>query len=234
MRLKIIIMTSLLLAIMIKCIPYYGVIQKPIVNKRFRFLDYKTKQEIDELLVIPIYSTKYAIFEITNENNDSIDGYDFIAYPFIYKNGNPFSIKLFKSKFIIWGLFCAGSGKSTASEGVMIIARGFKPLWIRNLYLYTSEKWLFEGSESDSSDFTKKYFYYLTKDPGTYKLMPICSDSSLDFLSSLSKMVKRKEIICDSLKLWERENEGNIRVRFRTEELDSVELFLSRSIKKLR
>jgi hypothetical protein len=194
-------------------------------------VDYETGQEIEEVLILPIYTNYSSVFKIVNEDVDSDDGCAFLSNPFIFKHGKPFIIKLYKSEYISWGLQWAYSGRITTIGRVAVIAAGFKPLWIWNLWRdklnWKINELLMEGIESDSAESSGGMSYYMQKEPGTYKLKSISADSALGILWSISNLLEKQMLNSEDLDLWDRGSSGNIRMRFKQAELDSIDMFIT-------
>lgn len=115
--------------------------QRKIPKEPLQVRDASTGRLIPELLLIPRYSSFTGTSTLFGEGPGRGTDRDYLAKPFIYRTGTPFILKLPKSVGIgLPGLLFMGKGRSM--QGVLMVARGYRPLWLTDLWSVGADRQL--------------------------------------------------------------------------------------------
>jgi hypothetical protein len=120
-----------LLGTTMSCFPYHGSAgHSPIPTTPVVFVDGKTYEQLDRVLIIPRYSSFRGLSTGAGHGPGGGNYRRYLADPFIYKRGELFEPRLPKSTGIIWGPGWGFTGKGISIDGIAVVARGYRPLWI--------------------------------------------------------------------------------------------------------
>jgi hypothetical protein len=114
--------------------PYYGYSQMEIPQDPRAFLDATTKKPIENVLIIPRFSTSVGISSGAGHGPGWGTHSIYVAHPFTYKTGTPFAITQERSAGFSLGFFMAWVGQGHFTEGMLVIAPGYKSLWVWDLW----------------------------------------------------------------------------------------------------
>lgn len=97
--------------------------QRKIPKEPLQVVDASTGKLIPELLLLPRYSTFTGTSTLLGEGPGRGSYRDYLAKPFVYHTGDPFILRLPKSKgFVLPGFLFIGKGRTL--EGVLVVAPG--------------------------------------------------------------------------------------------------------------
>jgi hypothetical protein len=112
------------------CFPVNSTHRLNIKAGQIRILDTTTKKPVREVLVIPQYvrvETSTTPFSMRDDN----DIYqDYVADPFLFREGDVFRPVESKSRGVVWMPGCAFTGKQVLMKGALILAAGYQPRWL--------------------------------------------------------------------------------------------------------
>lgn len=114
------------------CFPYYSEIEIP--KDRRTFLDAKTGKTIENVLIIPRYSSFVGISSRAGHGLGRGAHSMYVANPFTYRTDTPFTITQKRSAGFLLGFFTAWMGWGNSTDGVLVIAPGYKSLWVWDLW----------------------------------------------------------------------------------------------------
>jgi hypothetical protein len=113
--------------------------QRKIPKAPLLIVDASTRELIPEVLLLPRYSSFRGTSTLLGEGPGCGSNRSYLAKPFVYRSGTSFRLKLPRSPgFVLPGLLFIGTGKSL--YGVLVVARGYRPLWFTSLWSVGSER----------------------------------------------------------------------------------------------
>ena len=110
--------------------PYYGYSQREIPKDPRTFIDVNTGEAIENVLVIPRFSSSVGISSGYGHGPGWGSDSMYIAHPFTYRAGTNFIITQERSAGFSVGFFMVWMGWGHSTNGAVVIAPGYKPLWI--------------------------------------------------------------------------------------------------------
>lgn len=177
-----------------------------VPKEPFQVVDASTGKSIPEILVIPVYSSYKGIF-IVPEGPSKATVRTYLDNPFVYRTGEPFLIKQ-PRVFTGLPLLFVFIGKGTDLDGMLVIARGYRPLW-------TDDLWWYPGNPGYERKLT---------------LYPISNDEwsqiSRQDLSFSGKGTAHKKNNCE---IWSLPEPCKVKSRFDKEERELVRSFLQQA-----
>jgi hypothetical protein len=157
-----------------------------------RFTDGATGVLVPEVLVIPQYVSIDTRPELLGKKKGETYR-DYAADPFVYRNGSAFRPVVSKTRGIVWVPGCAFTGKEKLMRGALILARGYRPLWLSTSHFEQAKDGLrLEPAAAEES--ARALSGVLTQiDKGTLQMPEECKRFYLD-PCALELRFKRKEM----------------------------------------
>jgi hypothetical protein len=112
------------------CMPYYGRAQQRVVHDPRVFVGPDASSAV---LIIPRYRSSVGVSTGAGHGPGSMRDTVYVAHPFLYHQHEKFNLRQPKSLGIIWGLW-AFTGKGITIDGVLVVASGYEPQWVWNLW----------------------------------------------------------------------------------------------------
>lgn len=177
---------------------------KKIPKEPVQIVDASNGKVISEALIIPKYYSANGIYIASPEPSGMVPRVrQYLKYPFVYKTGEQFLVKkpmFFKGLPLL--LVFVGQFKDI--EGIMVLAKGYRPLW-------TDDLW---GSSLDNQ-------------PRKLTLTPISDEEWAKLLKNeLNPLVKGDEKITSGCKIWDYEADCELNVDFKKKERELIRSFL--------
>lgn len=185
----------------------YRGIGKRVRTDPVKFFDASTGAPIQEVLVIPRYSS-FAGVGVIPEGPARGARREYLASPFVYRAGKPFSPNQPKSTGLMWGAWVY-TGKVIQLEGVLVFAPGYRREWFSDLWprALAQRELLLRPSSSQSS--------------------------SRELQIALESLQSDKVTAPDECLFWEPSSACPLDVRLRANERELVRSFLEQALKKL-
>lgn len=177
---------------------------KKTYKEPLQITDASTGKRIPEVLVIPRYSSVAGIL-IAPEGKGKATYRDYLDKPFVYRAGEQFIIKKLP-RFTGIPLFPVFIGKGRKTEGVLLIAPKYRPLWVDNSMPTENKKGV--------------------------QLAPISDDEWSSLLEKkLNPLAKDDFLIIDDYRFWGLfENSRILHIYFNKKERELVHSFLQKDI----
>lgn len=185
---------------------YVGTYQRRISVEPLRVVDASLETQIQEVLVIPHYSSFDGV-AVTPEGPAQAIRHDYLAKPFIYLPGRPFKPRQPNSAGVFWGPIF--TGKVISLEGVTILAAGYQ----RNVV----------------NDFWQVYSF--GRQLGLTRISPQASSRELQ--TALDNLQKSKLETADEAGFWGLADSHRLEIRFTPEERELVVNFLKQALQNL-
>jgi hypothetical protein len=128
------ILVSAVLASSWACIPYHGTSQIPVPQTPVSFVHSENGDPVGTVLMVPTYSTFKGASTLGGEGPGKGTHTRFVASPFIYSSGQDFTVPLYKSTGVAWGITLAATGKGVSLGAVLVLAPGYEPFWYWDLW----------------------------------------------------------------------------------------------------
>ncbi len=194
-----------LLVITFSCV-YRGRAQRLVRNEAIQFTDASTGKGIQNVLVIPYYSS-FDGLAVTPEGPNRGTQHGYLAAPFIYRAGTPFSPNQPKSTGVFWGPLY--TGKEIILERVIVVAAGHRRQWFSDLWSAASQQ-------------------------RRVRLNPISPQaSSRELQTALVSLEKDKLSTPEERSFWELTSSTPIGVRFNPTERELVRSFIREALQGL-
>ena len=179
--------------------------QRRAVKEPFQITDSSTGKPIQEVLVMPLYSSVSGVFIAPEGPSKSSVSY-YLKNPFVYRAGEKF---LPKKPPVFTGLplFPVLIGKGRETEGVLFVASGYHPYWYNDLWWYPK-----------NSDDKRKIALTPISDDDWMKL----SKNQLNFLFNDDSYTNK------SCQMWNLSEPCKIEVNYAKKERETVRAFLER------
>jgi hypothetical protein len=177
---------------------------KKIPKEPFQIVDASNGKNVSEVLVIPRYFSANGILIVSPEVTGATPAVrQYLKHPFIYKTGQQFLIKkpmFFKGLPLLFVFI----GQFKDIEGVLVVAKGYRPLW-------TDDLW----AETRYNEERK-----ITLDP--------ISDEEWAMIlkNDLNPLVKGDSLITSGCQIWDFEADCALKVDFKKKEKEMVSSFL--------
>jgi len=203
----LVVLTAFCAAALAGCIPYYGRAQKRVPRNPITLVDAKTSQPIDTVLLIPRYSSFSGISSGGGHGPGiSMSAKVFIAHPFLYHRGDSFAPLQTKAKGVITLLPETFFGSGSTLDGVVVIAPGYKPLWV--------------------------WDFWFADAPGR-TLTPIAETDARRVLQDLSQMIARSVLSEAEKETFSYSASDAVYVRLTDADRQVMRAFIAEAMKKL-
>lgn len=106
--------------------------QRKIPSEPFQIVDSTTGKSIDQILIIPRFSSFQGVSTMLGEGPGNGTYRDYLDKPFIYRPGEPFILKLPKSTGINAIFIFVGKGRSI--QDILIVAQKYQPQRVSDLW----------------------------------------------------------------------------------------------------
>lgn len=174
-RLRRLVVTIVALGAL-SCFPYRGLAKREVPTSPIAFRDVRTEMVVPSVLVIPRYSSFSGVSTLAGEGPGSGSYRFWIGDLFVYEAGAPFAPSQPKSTGIVWGWFWAYTGKGVSLNGVLVVAPGYEPKWVWDLW-----------SRSAADHFL---------------LIPISPGEARSSLLNLARLLEKDELLGEDKDLW--------------------------------
>lgn len=179
--------------------------QRKVPKEPFQIVDASTGKPIQEVIVIPRYSSFEGVSTMLGEGPGSGTYKDYLDKPFVYRTGELFLIKRPRSGGLPLLPFVF-IGKVRSIEGILIIAPKYRPLWVSNLWSTSDERKL--------------------------NLTPILDNEwSLLMEKELSPLVKDHSQIEHNCRIWDLPEQCNLKIYYNEKERGLILSFLQKNWK---
>lgn len=112
-----------------------GLGKRAVDQTPLRIVDVVSGRPITYCLVIPVYDRAAGVGTMAGEGpGASVVEYKFVANPFIYRTGDPFKPIERGGGGIGLPFGIAGAGNGWGIDGVVVVAKGFNPMYIYKLW----------------------------------------------------------------------------------------------------
>jgi len=194
--------TALILCGLTACALSRQLAQLEVRHDPFILLDKQSSQYAGEVLVVPRYSSFQGVASGGGHGPGAGRDRVYLAAPFLYRSGEPFIPEQPNSAgFVAAGAFL---GKGVSLDGVLIVAPGYRPIWLWSLW-----------DKGSSRSIT---------------LVPLSREDGARQLHEVSALLHKEFLRGDERELWSLGGDATIEVRLAPDEIATVDAFLARSM----
>ena len=174
---------------------------RKVPEDRVQFVDAVTGAIISEVLVMPRYSLAKGVF-IAPEGPRKAVVSNYLDYPFVYRDGEPFKIKQ-PLQFVGLPLIQVSIGQMKDLDGILVVARDYSPLW-------TDDLWWPPGQQRK------------------LKLSPIPHERWLLLMKSdLGHVLTKSSRLRENCELWQIGERCDLKIKYDRKERELVRSFLT-------
>lgn len=177
---------------------------KRIPKEPFQIVDASSGKIVPEVLIIPMYYSASGVYTASPKTTGAMPVVkQYLKHPFLYKTSEQFLVKkpmFFKGLPLLFVFI----GQFKDIQGVLVIAKGYRPLWTDDLWTETS--------------------YNRER---KMKLTPISNEEWSSLLKNeLNPLVKGDSQITSGCKMWDFPAECALKIDFKKKEKEMVSSFL--------
>jgi len=125
---------ALFVACLSYCFPVHQKAQLDIPSDSMQWTDQQTGTIVEPVLIIPRYSTHTGVSTGAGHGPGAMRDRYFVAHAFVYRSDQPFVPPQPESTGMAIGWFWGFAGKGRTIDGVVVVARGYRPKWVWNLW----------------------------------------------------------------------------------------------------
>jgi hypothetical protein len=188
-------------AVLTACRSVGSDVQQELPNAPWSFIDAPTQRVVDEVLIVPRYSSHTGVSTSGGHGPGFASERVFVASPFIYKAGERLSPSVPRSGGVMSGPFQAFAGKAITLDGVLVVAPGYKPQWIWDLW-----------SKADDTRRTD--------------LQPLRPREAAAALRRIAELLRKPVLTGGDVRPWSLGAGGRLEVRLEPEERDRADSWL--------
>jgi hypothetical protein len=197
-----------LLGDLVACSTLRGPAQLEVRHDPFEFVDELSGQQLDEVLLVPRYSSFSGISTGGGHGPGAGHGTVYVASPSVYRSGESFRPLQPNSHGVIAGEGAAYTGKGVSLNGVLVVCPGYEPLWLWDLWDQGSNRRL--------------------------GLTPLKQAEAVKQLQLIADLLHSSVITGDLRALWSLGGDKPIEVRLTAEQLALVDRFVNTGLSRLR
>ena len=188
------------------CLPSVRKAQLPVPPDPITFSDRATARVVTPVLVLPRYSSHSGMSTGAGHGPGAMVDRFYVADAFIYHAGQEFRPKQPRSVGAVW-LGAAFTGRGVTLDGVLVVASGYRPKWVWNLW------------GRDLAD--------------QFQLDPLPTGSAKDALDEIRMILHDRELVPRANDLWSLGPRYKLESRLTEDELRTVDEFLAEGISTL-